>query len=646
MGIFKRKNEKNTVQVRINDPNRQSVTSNNIARGCRTKKQLLSPAGVSYPSENELLVENNYMRAYTIDYPSRVGVGILDKLYSYPGDMDVIHIIEPTEEKEAIDELTKQITKYESQNIIQSKNGSVKDNTSIPAKLESLYAQRSKLEKNIENMFKVTSAFDIFGPDSEQLNKESQTLVAKLNGKRIHSVPLTLREDDGFRTISPFGINLIPDHYRNANTGALSAFFPFYNPEFCHEKGTFIGVNKQTNTATIIDFFDRKVLGNANVFITGQSGFGKTVLASLLVLRSLPDKVRTVILDIENEYGKCTDIAGGITIKIAPDSDAMINPFDIDEEYRLDKNGDPTGIKYVNIKGKIAELLNLFCVMVPECANSDMKSIISDVLQQLYSDFGFTEDVKSLYTTVSIFNEETSEYHNGQAYKTMPRMTDFYERLTKTSKLIGDTLLEKITTAFRMFVQGGLYDMFDCYSTVDLDEFRTAPVIRFDLSQEDTVLSPLIMHVVTTWTWNKFIKKDRDVRKRILSDETWRSLADKYIAGFLEDCGRRIRKYNGQLVCASQNFREFKECKEGRAIIANSAVKIFLHQPEEDIGEVEEKFILSEGEKRFVLTAGVGEALIKIGGESIAVDILRFPFEVELFKDLDKKLEKKGVDGQ
>ena len=47
--------------------------------------------------------------------------------------------------------------------------------------------------------------------------------------------------------------------------------------------------------------------------------------------------------------------------------------------------------------------------MVPECANSDMKSIISDVLQQLYSDFGFTEDVKSLYTTVSIFNEETSE---------------------------------------------------------------------------------------------------------------------------------------------------------------------------------------------------------------------------------------------
>ena len=69
MGIFKRKNDKNTVQVRINDPNRQSVTSNNIARGCRTKKQLLSPAGVSYPSENELLVENNYMRAYTIDYP-------------------------------------------------------------------------------------------------------------------------------------------------------------------------------------------------------------------------------------------------------------------------------------------------------------------------------------------------------------------------------------------------------------------------------------------------------------------------------------------------------------------------------------------------------------------------------------------------
>lgn len=59
-----------------------------------------------------------------------------------------------------------------------------------------------------------------------------------------------------------------------------------------------------------------------------------------------------------------------------------------------------------------------------------------------------------------------------------------------------------------MYVQGGLYDMFDCYSNIDLDKFRTSPIIRFDLSSiEDDVLRPLGMYTTTQWTWNKFIKK-------------------------------------------------------------------------------------------------------------------------------------------
>lgn len=642
--MFLRKKNK-TVKVQINNKKEQKTTTQRISGGCRNPKQLLAASGIAYPDENQLLVENNYAQYYIINYPSRVNVGTFDPLYSYNGDMDVITHIEPSEEGSAIEEITEQIVKYESQLQMEKDNGSIIGSTSIPAKLQTLYDQRSRLEQNLENMFKVSSAFSMYNKNSETLNKESQKFVAKLNGGRLHVMPLTLREDDGLMTVSPFGINKVADYYRNVNTGALSAFFPFYNPEINHVNGTYIGINQQTGTATILDFFNRRVLGNANMFITGRSGFGKTVLTSLVILRSIPEQVRHVILDIENEYGACTEMVGGVSIKIAPGSDSMINPFDIDVEYKLDKEGNPTNKRIVDIKGKISELLNLFCVMVPEVAESDIKAEISEILQSLYSEFGFNENPESLYVRVRKLNPETSEYSNTFELKIMPTMSDFYERLLNAEKSINTAAFTKVTKAFKMYVKGGLYDMFDCHTSIDLEAFRTAPIIRFDLSQiEDDVLRPLGMHVATTWTWNKFIKKDKETKKRIVSDETWILLSkstkgSEYTAQFLENCSRRIRKYNGSLLCASQNFREFVSRDEGRAILSNTAVKVFLRQSEEDIEEVEERFILSTGERNFVLTANIGEALIKIGGESVKVDIVRFPFEERLFNDLDKKKE-------
>lgn len=635
--LSKRK-KKDTIQVRVNSQNKNNEKPSILTSGCRSIKQLLAAAGIGYPDENQLLVENNYTRSYVINFPSKVAVGTFDPLYSYKGDIDTICHIETTEDKQAMEEINNQIVKYETQRIQEQDTGSIRGSTSIPSKLAALYEQRAKLEQNYENLFRVTSGYTLYGRDRDKLTKDTQIFTANLNGDKLHVMPLTYRQDDGYRSISPFGINKIADYYRPINTAALATFFPFYHPTINHQNGVYVGIDQQSGTATIIDFFNRRKLGNANIFVSGESGFGKTVLTSLIVLRSLPEKVRTVIIDIENEYGPCTDIVNGITIKIAPDSNAMMNPFDVDEEYRLDRNGEPTGEKYVDIKGKVSELLNFFCIMVPECAESDMKSIISDITKQLYYDFGFTSNPDDLYTTVQNFNEETSEYYRGRVYKTMPRMSDFYIRLKKKAEEINNPLLNKITISFKMYVQGGLYDMFDCYSNIDLDKFRTSPIIRFDLSSiEDDVLRPLGMYTTTQWTWNKFIKKDRSVKKRIVSDETWALLASAYMSHFLEDCARRIRKYNGSLLCASQNFREFTGCKEGRAILANSAVKIFLRQPEEDIREVGEKFILSSGERDFVLTAGIGEALIKIGGESVTIDVVRFPFEEKLFNELDKK---------
>ena len=586
------------------------------------------------------------MRSYAISYPSRVHIGKMNNLYQYEGDSDVAIHVEPTEERFAIDELTAQITKYETQMQLDN-SGSTRNSTSTPAKLKALYEQRAKLEQNYEDMFRVTTAFTVYNTDRKELEKETQKLTAKLSGDRLHITPLTLREDDGLKTVSPFGTNLVPDYYRNMNTGALSALFPFYYPEVCNENGTLIGINRDRSTATILNLFNKKEYGNANILISGKSGAGKTIITSLLTLRGVAESIRSVIIDIENEYGPCTDAVDGPTIKIAPGSAAMMNPLDIDEEFRLDRNGEPTDEKYVDIKGKVAEVLNLFCIMVPECGEGSAKAEISDILMKMYADFGITESPDSLYETKKNFNAETGEYFSGRVLKTMPRISDFHIRLKKRVEELGDDTLKNIERSFRIYCEGGLYDLFDCYTTVSQNVFQTAPIIRFDVSGiEDKVLRPIGMYIVTNWTWNKFIKKDKKTKKRIVSDETWVLLSEsnkgsEFTASFLENCARRIRKYNGSLCCASQNFREFVARKEGEAILTNTAVKILLAQEETDINAVGDKFILSTGEREFLLTAGRGETLMKIGKESFLIDVIMFPFEYQMLAK-EKEQDKKG----
>ena len=623
--------------------------SHYLADGSRTEEQLIAPSSIQYTSEHELKVENNFARSFVINgYPSRVQIGWMRDFYGYDGDIDVSVFVVPSNERTALDELTEKITQYEAQLATEQEKGSIKNTTALQSKLEALYQQRSKLEQNYESMFHVSTFCTIYNHELRELNKEAQKFQSRIAGKKMSVMPLALRQDDGFKTCSPYNLPTIHDFYRNVNTGALSTMFPFYNSDVNHPGGVFIGRNRLLRTPVYINFFNKSYLGNANIFISGASGSGKTYLTSLLTLRSALDGVRTVIIDPENEYGPVTNAVSGITIKIAPDSGNMMNPFDIDEEIIVDEKGNPTGQRVVDIKGRVSELLNLFSVMYSgsvggETLSGPLQADISEVLMQLYADFGFTSDPDSLYDTTPILDKETGQYMHDKRLRKMPTMTDFKNALHLYMESKRETLVnmeeimrfEKLLTLFTKG-KGGIFDLFDCETNFGGLNINDTPVIRFDIQGiEDETLRPIGMHIVLTWIWNKFIKKNVTVKKRVVADEAWMMLqqtfaGSSYTARFLETCARRIRKYNGSLCCASQNFREFVARQEGLAVLSNSAVKMFLKQEAEDVQAVGDRFILSDGEKEFLLSAGRGDTLIKVKKESFVCDVYAFPFEDEL----------------
>ena len=631
MKLFKKKKEKS--EIKNNGIKKEN--NNVLDKGNRTVKDLIAPPSFDRSNPDYIKVGNKYVRSFVMNgFPSLVSVGWLDNLYNYEGDMDTALYIEPADERSALEELTNKITQFEAQLATELEKGNIKNITRLQNNIQQLYAQREKLEQNFENLFYVQIMSNLYTDNEEELNKQTQMLDNKLKGRRINLMPAYLRQDDAYKTVLPFGKNYINDAYRNFNSGALTACFPFYNSEISHKDGIFTGVNLATMTPVLIDFYNKKLLPNSNLTIFGKSGSGKTFFVSLLTLRSALKGIRTVIIDPEGEYGRLTKAVGGSHVYIAPESETKINPFDLEEEDETDDDGKPTGYKIVKIKDKVSDVLNLIAVMAGGLTR-EQESLVSTVIAETYKDKGFTENVKSLYITEPSFDKVTGEFYHHGKKKPMPTFSDFHNKLVEFAEKEKSDDLKSLANALQMFTKDGVYNMFDCQTSADID-FKNSPVITFDISQlEESILRPIGMYITLTWAWEKFIKKNPEVPKRIIADEAW-MLVNKNMAGheytsaFLDKAARRIRKRNGGLLVASQNFIEFDSSEQGKAVLTNASMNIFLKQDASDIDAVQDTFKLSEGEKNFLLSAKTGEMLIKTGEESSVAFALSFPYEKAL----------------
>lgn len=611
----------------------ESVKKDVLGVGARGLKDLLAPSCFDRGHENYMQAGSKFVRNFMLHgYPSVVYVGWLDYLYSYNGDMDVSVHIEPADERQALEQLTAKITQYESQLSIEMEKGNIRDTTRLRSQIQDLYKQREALERNFESLFYMQVSANLFANSVEQLDKETQRLDNQLKGRKMNLIPSDLRHDEGYRTALPYGKQYISDCFRNMNTGSVGCCFPFYNSDINHETGVWCGVNTRTATPVSIDFYDKSKLYNSNVNIFGQAGSGKSFFVKLLTARSALRGIRTVIIDPEGEYKGLVKGLGGAYIEISAESKHFINPLDVEEEDEVDDNGVPTGRKVVNLKAKVADVLNLLAVMAGGL-NTEQQSMLAYTMMEVYKDFGFTENPDSLYTHEEVFNEDTLEFSHVAKKKLMPTLSDFHKKLVQLAKARNSYDLQRIANGLTMYVKGGIYDIFDCQTSSELVNFKNAPLVTFDISKlEEGILRPIGMYVAMSWTWEKFVKKNPHIKKRVICDEAWmlvnkNMVGHQYTAQFLENCSRRIRKRNGGLLVASQNFIEFENSEQGKAVLTNAVTSIFLKQNSTDIDALQDTFKLSDGEKHFLVSAKRGEILIKVAGQTAVAEVVALPME-------------------
>lgn len=644
MGLFatkEKKEDKNKELVSndvLNFDNDETVDAHIFEKGVGNLKDFIAPASFERNQPDYIKVGNKLARNFVLTgYPANVSVGWIDTLIHGDNDMDVAIHINPADDRIALDELTDKITQFEAQLNIEQQKGSIRNVGILTHKISSLYEQRSRLEQNYENLFHIQITANLYADTKDELEKETQKIDNKLKGRKIYLMPTYLRQSDGYKSALPFGKTYVTDLFRNFNTGALTACFPFYNAEINHDTGVFLGVNLDTDTPVIIDFYDRSKLLNSNVTVFGQAGSGKTFAVSLLTMRSALRGIRTVIIDPENEYVPLTRALGGAYISLATDSKHFINPFDVESAV------DEDGVERVDIKEKVADNLNLIAVMAGGLA-PEQRSIVATVLKKTYDDFEINEDPQSLISEESYFDEKKGLFITTGKRKVMPTFSDFHNRLLDLGEREGNEETIKLAKTLEIFKKGGIYDLFDCHTSEELEDFKNAPIVTFDISQlEESILRPIGMYVALQWTWEKFAKKNRHIKKRIVCDEAWMLVSKnlkghEFTAQFLENCSRRIRKRNGGLLVASQNFLEFAQSEQGKAVLTNAVVNIFLKQDSTDIDALQDTFKLSDGERLFLLQAHRGEILIKMGQQSSIAYVLAFDYEINLISKANQQV--------
>lgn len=640
----KNKNKKNDKVVEqeqllsMTETTDEKKDSVDIDKGKYDLKDFIAPASIERNEIDHIKIGKQYVRNFIMQgFPNQVYIGWLDVLYNSDSDIDTMIHIQPSDDRAALDALTAKITQFEAQLATETEKGNIRNITRLQDTIQGLYDERRKLERNTEKLYQIQIASNLYCDSKASLDKETQMIDNKLRGRKIYMMPTYLRQDEGYKSVMPYGKSYVEDMFRNFNSGALTACFPFYNSEITHENGIFCGTNTSTMTPVLIDFYDRKILTNSNITVLGQSGFGKTFFVSLLTLRSTLRGIRTVIIDPEGDYKKLTEAVGGSHILLAPDSKECINPFDIEEADVMDDDGYPTGVKIVSINDKVADLLNLIEVMAGGMTGSQ-QSTSAGLLQQLYYDKKITEDPESLYVTEPYFDEVTKEFYHDGMKKPMPTFSDFHLKLEEYGIKNNDAEIKALASTLRMFKKGGIYDLFDCHTSPHLANFTNAPIVTFNVANlEENILRPIGMYIALSWTWEKFVKKNPHIKKRVVCDEAWmlvsKSMAgSEYSAKFLENAARRIRKRNGGLLVASQNFSEFTNSLQGQAVLKQAVTNIFLRQDSSDLDTLQDMFKLSDGEKLFLMQARRGQILVRMHGESSTVDVIPFDYEKQLIE--------------
>jgi len=522
-----------------------------------------------------LEIDGLHYAFYSISYfPKEIDEAWLDPILTARINVDVSVSLQVVSKNEQMDKINTQIRELESR-IIETKATSVRQR--YEQQIDSSKRLLEKISDDSENLFKVTFVFGVKGRDQDELRSSCNRFETNIKSNSMKANKITN---------NPHCLwYMLPIGYKNANietrygwpmySQLVGAMLPFNASEFNHNTGLLQGINVKSESPVIYDPWNKKIFNNRNEALLGESGSGKSWAVKLKIFREYyaGRAKRQFIIDPEREYNT---IPGANQIIFKPGSNFCTNPFHIRSTVVDADSGDESTDIAAYLPGKISDVVDWAKWIVPDMTPEEL-ALLSMCVEKVYSDFNLDhkKDVEQL-----------------------PEVFPTLEDLNKEMKTIEK--LERVRVIMRPFTEGQYSSMFNGQTNWDLNE----AINVLDIHELKEGVKKPMMDLLLKDLWEE-VKRDRDEPVGLIADELW-ILADKKFPQtmeFVRNMGKRIRKYEGFLMVATQNVSDFIAAGEyGTAVINNCQFKTLMRLSENDVREMKNTQLvtLSESEEEIV----------------------------------------------
>ncbi|TSC52760.1 MAG: Type IV secretory pathway VirB4 components-like protein [Parcubacteria group bacterium LiPW_41] len=564
---------------------------------------VIAPSGLEV-SANYIKLGDYFVKTLFIyTYPRYVSSGWFSPVINMAEMMDISVFVHPMDTAYALKDLKKKVANIEAELWDKQDKGLVRD-PMLETAYEDVEQLRDSLLQAREKLFRVGVYITLYAHTLDELRKLEEKIESTLESKLVYIKPALFKQLEGFNS-SALPINTDSLEITTPlNSSPASSLFPFVSPDLSSEKGILYGVNMHNNSLII---FDRFSLQNANQVIFATSGAGKSYTTKLQVLRSLMLGINVIIIDPENEYQNLSNAIGGSYFKISLTSQNHVNPFDIPIIPEGEEPSDVFKSHVLNVTGLLKLMLG---AITPE-----EDSLLDRVVTETYA----SRDI-------------TAENFGTMKGVNPPLLEDLQVILSSTQG--GQTLAARLDK----FTHGSYAGFTNAPTNVDIKNRLIVFSIR-DLEEE---LRPIAMYIVLNFVWN--LVRSKLQQRALIIDEAWLMMKYKDSASFLFGLVKRARKYYLGITTITQDVEDFLKSEYGKPIVTNSSMQILMKQSPGSIDAVATAFSLTEGERSFLLEAGVGEGLFFAGAKHVAMKVIASYTEDQIVTtNPEQVLESKGL---
>ena len=587
-------------------------------------RNLIAPRSIDFnESPNYMVIDGMYRTHYFVrgatmpSYMLTQG-GWLDQMigFGYGYDIDIYFIRSNYEKKENAIKTTIKISSYKL-----TQTSPAQDNyEDIQEAAASAQWYKSAIHGGHQSPYEIVVLVTVWANTLEELDYRRKEMLKAARQMDVYLYECKRYQEEAFFSTGftmDLRSKLLNVGKRNLTTNGVAAAYPFISFNLADKNGIAIGYNRDNSSLVVFDPFDSNY-NNANIFIVGGSGGGKTYLLMLLSARLRYLGIQSFIFASEKqeEYMRLCETLGGVFIDLSSTSTHRINPLEIrplsspisaflggeayeEKSWVIDK------IENVRI------LLNYLISDLTQAENAQIEVI----LVNLYRKFGMTDDNDSIYT---------DETHT--EVKKMPVLADLYEDIKKA--VYNGELRRDVAVILGKFINGACRNL-NGQTNVDLEN----KYIVFGLEHiKEDMLAPT-MFIIMNLVWDK-VRQDRTTRKMILFEEGWKLIDDEnneQVGAFVKKVYKVIRGFGGGAVFATQQADDIARSKYGSAIIANSHSKVVLGMEPSEIEKIKYVLGLSDKEALKVARQKKGKALFCAGFNHIPIQVKAFDEEHRQF---------------